>query len=180
MNPICDGGKPLAPTRVVQAAARSSSQIQLHNQVIFLELAAAGQDPSARVDHEAVPVKHQLVLTADGITERQVTTVVEATCPQDLFAFRALPSLIRRCGDVHKHLGSAIHHRALRRPARIPEVLADRHADPDTVHVQNQRVCAGCEVSLFIEHAVIGQVALSVDGSDLPPRNHGRRVKEVI
>ena len=59
----------------------------------------------------------------------------------------------------------------LARHARIPDVLTDRDADLYAVKLEHRgRAVAGIEDALFVEHAIIGQLALVIAALDGPAR----------
>jgi hypothetical protein len=52
--------------------------------------------------------------------------------------------------------------------------------DRDAVELEERRLGAGLEVALLVEHAVVGQEHLAVDGPDLAVGQHGGRVVDVV
>ena len=53
------------------------------------------------------------------------------------------------------------------RRARVPDVLADRQPDAHAADLDQRRRVAGLEVAALVEHAVVRQQDLAVDGADL-------------
>ncbi len=62
---------------------------------------------------------------------------------------------------------------------RSPDVLADRHADPDAAKGDRPRRRPGAEHALLVKHPVIRQIDLEANRLDAAPRNQRRRVVEL-
>jgi hypothetical protein len=87
--------------------------------------------------------------------------------------------VIGRGREVHDHLGAGkgLGHR---RGARLPDVLADGEAQGDAIQLEHARLGARLEVALLVEHAVVGQEHLAVDGRHLAVHEHRRAVVDVL
>src|SRR5215472_4757259 len=59
---------------------------------------------------------------------------------------------------------------------RLPDVLAYEEPGSEAAAVDDRRLVAGVEVALLVEHLVVGELGLAMDGRDLASRNERRRV----
>ena len=125
-----------------------------------------------------MPVEDQLVLSADRIAEGDEARIVERPHAQHLLALSVLADVERRRRDVRDQLRAAQREVGRRRP-RLPDVLADRRADAHVAEAQEKEVVARREVAVFVEDAVVRQVALAVDTPHLAVLEHVARVVEV-
>ena len=169
----------LPPPRVMEPAALGREDVEVDHQQVLLELGAAGHDPPRGVDDEAVPVEDQLVLAPDGVAEGHEAAVVGRPLGEHAFPLDALAPVVRRAGQVDEDHRAAVDRRPAARPPRIPQVLADGDADADAAEVDGEGGVAPGEVPLLVEHRVVRQEVLSIDGGDLAAREHRGRVVEV-
>ena len=61
----------------------------------------------------------------------------------------------------------------------LPDVLADGGADQRLADPQQEKLPAGLEVAILVEHAVVRQEPLVVDGLDLAVGADGTGVEEI-
>ena len=160
-------GAGLPPPRVVEAPPGGGDGVEVDHQEVFFELRAAGEDPPAGVDDEAVAVEDQLVLAPDGVAEGHEAAVVGRPLRQHPFPLDALPPVIRRAGEVDQNHRAAVDRRPPARSPRVPEVLADGDAGADAPEVEGQRRVAPGEVPLLVEDRVVRQEVFPVDAGDL-------------
>jgi hypothetical protein len=98
---------------------------------------------------------------------------------QHAFTLGKLACVIRRRIQVHHQLrasSSLLGYRTVRRP----RVFADRDTHLHTSHFE-QRGGSGArsEITLLVEHAIVGQQALVVDAGHLSSMTHCRRVVQI-
>jgi hypothetical protein len=139
---------------------------------MFPELGSTGHDPAARVQHEAPAVEDQFVLAADQVAVGGGRAAFADPVPQDLRADEDLSGVVGAGGHVDEQPGPA----AGRLPggaAGDPDVLANGDGDQGARDLQQQGVFARDEISFFVEHAVVGEVALAVEGSHAPAVEEG-------
>ena len=123
-------------------------------------------------------VEDELVLAADEVAERQVRRVVPRPGDQHLLAVLGLADVERRGGEVHDQLRAG-EREVGRGRAGLPDVLADRRADEHVAAAEQDELSAGGEVAVLVEDAVVREVVLAIDASQLPVREHGARVREI-
>ena len=61
-----------------------------------------------------------------------------------------------------------------------PNVFADGQADPKAFEGARQRALTGYEIAIFVEHAIIGKPAFSIDGANAPAFHPRRRVVQAV
>jgi hypothetical protein len=86
--------------------------------------------------------------------------------------------VVGRAVDVDDDIGAGVSER-LGRAFRVPDVLADAHADLGAGDGEELDLIAGAEVALLIEDAVVGQELLVVDAGDLAFVEDGGGVVDV-
>jgi len=94
-------------------------------------------------------------------------------------ALGALAGVVGRGREVDQHL-SAREGQGGGRGTRLPEVLADGEAHPQAVALEDPRPGPGLEVASLVEHPVVGQVHLVIDGRHLAVREDRRGVVDVV
>ena len=90
-----------------------------------------------------------------------------------------LPRVVRRRGGVEDQRRAGQRLVGGRRAGR-PDVLADRQAEPRVAELEHRAALADLEVALLVEHAVVRQHRLAVDGLQLALGEHGERVVDVV
>src|SRR3972149_6458513 len=83
------------------------------------------------------------------------------------------PGVMRRAVDVDYDGNARVR---VERRARLPRVLAYRHAKVRGRDAYRARRLAWCEVPLLVEHAVVGELHLVVASGDRAPLEEARRV----
>jgi predicted amidohydrolase len=161
-----DEGTVLARERpaahVAQAPSDRSDRVDVDHEQLLLEPGRAGDDVTFDVENDRVTVEDQLVLAADRVAERDEAQVVGRPYLQHLFALTVLADVERRGRDVRNQL-CAREREVGRRWPGLPHVLADRGADHDVAEAEQHEVVARREIPVFVEDAVVRQVALAVD-----------------
>ncbi len=120
------------------------------------------------IDRVGAAIKDQLVLPAHLVHEqvRHARLAPGGKGRVPLHLNRPPPG---RAIRHDQHVGARI--MQLARHARIPDVLTDRDADLYAVKLEHRgRAVAGIEDALFVEHAIIGQLALVIAALDGPAR----------
>src|SRR5581483_10702524 len=120
----------------------------------------------------------ELVLSTDGVAERDVRVRVARARAEHLLALAILADVEGRRGDVHEQLRAG-EREVGRRRAWLPHVLADGDADERVAVLEQVQVVAGREVAELVEDAVVGQEALLHERLQLAPAADGARVVEV-
>ena len=88
------------------------------------------------------------------------------------------PGMEGRAVDVDDYLGAGIPLNG-DGPHRIPDVLADAHADSGAVDGVNRANVSPAEVTVFVENPVVGQVHLAVGVNEPAVIPHGGGVGDV-
>ena len=131
---------------------------------------------AVRVQGERAALEHEFVLAADLVEIDHRQPALDHARNRDALADRELVALVRRGvgnqEDFAAGLGDAFD------GLRPPDVLADRHADPDAAKRQRPGRRAGAEHPLLVEHAVIRQIDLEAHRLDAPARQQGDGVVE--
>ena len=163
---------------VPQALAEDGSDVDIGNQQVFGHRRRPGHDRARGVEHAAVAVEDQLVLTPDGVGPDHERAGVHGSGRDHLLAGDALLRMEGGPVDVDQHLGAELRLEG-DRSRRIPGVLTDRDAQPDTVDGEDRALAAGTEVALLVEHAVVRQVDLVVHPAEVAVAGHEGRVVDV-
>src|SRR5262249_30889650 len=132
------------------------------NQVLFKRLAAP-DDVTRLVDHQAVAVKDQLVLTADQIAVGESHGVIFGPRAEHALAIGALIRMEGGSRDIDDQVSIARKRLHQRRTARIPDILADINADPGLAQKVNGTASARLKVTFLIKDAVVRQERLVVN-----------------
>ena len=167
-----------AAAHVAQPAADRRDRVDVDDEQLLLEPGGPREHLALVVEHDRVPVEDQLVLSADRVAERDEARVVARAHLQHLLALAVLADVERRRRDVRDQL-RAREREVGRRRAGLPDVLADRRPDEHVAEAQQEEVVARREVAVFVEDAVVRQVALAVDAAHLAVREHEAGVEEV-
>ena len=168
-----------APPNVAKPAADHRLGLDVDDEQRLLESRRARDDLALVVEDARVPVEDQLVLAADGVAERDEGRVVARARHEHLLALDLASDMERRRADVHEQLRAG-EREIGRRRSRLPHVLADRQADERVAELEQHEVAARREVPILVEHAVVRQEALAVDGLHLAVRADGARVEEIL
>ena len=131
------------------------------------------------VDQQRVAVEDQLVLAADEVAERDGGQVVAGALDQHPLALDALARVVRGRGRVEDQHRAGERLVGGRRAGR-PDVLADRQAEARAAEVEHRAALADLEVALLVEHAVVREHGLAVDGLELAVGEHRERVVDVV
>ncbi len=91
---------------VSQPSGYGGRGIDVGDQQCLLERRGARDDLAVLVDHERVTVEDELVLTPDGVDERDPAHVVASARRQHLLALAPLPEVERRRGHVRDYMGA--------------------------------------------------------------------------
>ena len=166
------------PPNVAQPPPDRLLRLDVDHEQRLLEPRSARKHLALVVEHDRVPVEHELVLRADGVDERDVANVVARTRLEHLLALPLLADVERRRRDVHDQLRTCQREVGRGRP-RLPDVLADRRPDERVAVLEQDEITAGREVAVLVEHAVVRKEPLAVERLHLAGRAHGARVVEV-
>ena len=164
----------------MEAAPCGADRIDVDDEEVLLELRAARHDLAGRVDHQAVPVEHQFVLSAHGVAEGDEATVVRCPLPEHPLTLDTLAPMIGRPGQVDDELRAASDGRPLAGSTGIPEVLANRHPNPHAGQVDHHGIVASSKVSLFVEDGVVGQEMFPVGRGHRAVGQHCGRIVQVL
>ena len=111
------------------------------------------------VEHHGVAVEDQLVLAADRVAQRDEARVVARAGDEHLLALAVLVEVERRRRDVQQQLRAG-EREVGRGRARLPDVLADRHARERLAVLEQEQVAPLREVARLVEDAVVGRKRL--------------------
>ena len=151
--------------------------VEVDDEQSLLEAGRSGDDLALGVEDERVPVEDELVLAADGVAEDERAAVVPRPRREHLLALRVLADVERRRGEVDEDLRACLGALDGGR-AGLPDVLADRQSESRLAVLEQHDVRAGLEVALLVEHAVVRQQPLAVDGTHVAVGAHEARVVE--
>ena len=164
---------------VQQALAVHGVDVQVDDQQVLHELRGAGDHLTVGVEHHGPAVEHQLVLATDLVHVHQRARRVGGAGGHEPLPERQLALGVGRSVEVHDELGAAVG-LVEDGPRRVPRVLADAHPHPNPAHrPQAGGLPAVGEVALFVEHGVVGQVALVVHPAHLAVGAHRGCVPQV-
>ena len=161
--------RPLA--RVAQPRGQRRLQVDGADDERLLELRRAHEHAALVVEQQRVAVEQQLVLAADHVAEGDRAQVVARALDQHPLALAALARVIRGGGGVQHQRRAG---QSLVREGRAgrPDVLADGQAQPRVAELQHGAALADLEVALLVEHAVVREHRLAVDGLQLALGQH--------
>ena len=125
-----------------------------------------------------MPVEDELVLAADEVAEDEWQAVATGPFREHRSAALRLADVVRRCGEVDEKLRAGCGE--VGGGARLPDVLADRHADAQAAERQHEPVGARLEVALLVEDAVVGEEPLPVERPQLAPDADGTCVRQPL
>ncbi len=163
----------------METLAEDGIKVELGDDQVFYKGRAASDNVSMLLDHEALAVENEFVLTANEITVGDKRGVVGSARCQETFAGCALAFMIRRGGNVDDQLGVTVDGLIVERSAWVPEVFANVYGELQAAPIEHLPAMTGREVALFVEHAVVGQVTLAVNADELAVMQHGRGVEEI-
>ena len=86
--------------------------------------------------------------------------------------------MVRRRGDVHQELCAA-KREIRRRRAGLPHVFANSRTDQRLSELEQDEIASRCEVTVFVEDAVVRKEALAIDRFHFPARADGACVEEI-
>ena len=148
---------------------------ELPQQEVVGELAGAGDNGPGGVHDEAAAVEDELVLGSDQVAEGDRHAVGAGAVGEHRLSLGALATQVRGARWVDDELGAGLGLEGGRR-AGLPDVLADREPHAHARDVDQLRLRARLEVADLVEHAVVGQPVLAVDGLDHTVAQHGQGV----
>jgi hypothetical protein len=154
-------------------------QVQVADQQLLLELAAARQQVAARVEHHAPAVEDELVLAAHRVQVAEKDGAVTGPSGEHSLAELALAAVERGGSDGDNDFGAS-ETLAAGRITGVPDILADREPDPGSGHAEDRRLRAGLEVAVLVEDAVVGKILLAIDAGQPAIAHDGGRVVDVI
>ena len=173
---------PLALERPSPHVAQSTPdrllRLDVDDEQRFLEPRRAREHLALVVEHDRVPVEHELVLRAHRVDERDVADVVAGAGLEHLLALALLADVERRRRDVDDQLGACQREVGRRRP-RLPDVLAHGRPDEHLAVLEQEQVAARGEVAVLVEDAVVRKEPLAVDRLHLAAGADRARVVEV-
>jgi hypothetical protein len=165
--------------RIEQSRAEGRSQRQVDDLDRLAVLRQPGDEVAGVVDDERGAVEDQLVLAAHLVDVDDRGVGVLGTRGDHPLTLGLASTEVRRRVGQHDQLGATgalLEDRSPRRPG----VLAHRDADPRAGDlVELERLGAGREVPLFVEHGVVGEQALVVAADDPSLGAHGGGVAQV-
>ena len=125
----------------------------------FLELAHLKCERLVTIEGKARAVEDQFVLTTELIGEDQRQACLDHLAQRHLMAHVDFPPVIGRAIRHEQDFGAGLSQRFADAEI-VPDLLADRHADPHAAKIDRPRHLAFDENALLIELAVIGQINL--------------------
>ena len=174
----CSAARQLAMAGLPAAARSRRGEVDVADQQLLLELRGTGQQRAGVIDDERMAVEDEFILAADQRAEGERGGVLAGALAHHLLALAALAGVVGGGGEVHDQ------RRARQRKVRagrsgLPDVLADRDPDAVLAELDQTRHSAGLEVALLVEHAVVRQADLAVDGREATVSEHRGGVVDV-
>ena len=123
-------------------------------------------------------VEDELVLSADEVAECEVGARVASARHEHLLTALGLADVERRRREIHDQLRSR-EREVGRRRAWLPDVLADREPNGRLPDPEEDELTALREVAVLVEHAVVREEVLSVDGLHASVGADGTPVREI-
>ncbi len=165
--------RPVGHRRIRAVPAARSARPGRHRQV-FGEHRQAHAHHALRIDGEGPAVEHQFVLAADLVDVDQRQAGFAGALARHLQPLGLRGAAERRTVGHQNDLGPL----GLQLGARAapPDILADRHADLHAAEIEQARLRARREDTLFVEHAIVGQVQLERNAAHLAAVDQGDRV----
>ncbi len=131
----------------------------------------AHDDAAVGIHDEGVAFEYQLILPAHHVHVGKRQTDITCPDPRDVLALTLLVQFVWRGIDHDEKLGTVGAGELGR--LRLPDVLADEHADPEALAVHYGGLRSRLEIALLVEHLVVGELRLAVDSGNDSPRNEG-------
>ncbi len=135
----------------------------------------AYRDLALGIQHQRTAVEHQLVLAADGVDVDHRPARLAGTGGEQPLALGGLVEMERRGVERDQDIGAGL--RRLPDRGAIPQILADQDAEPRAGVLDHQRLGAGLEVTILVEHLIVGQRLLGVL---TPPFSSQQHAGEVV
>ncbi|MGY4332076.1 hypothetical protein ACVWWG_006493 [Bradyrhizobium sp. LB7.2] len=136
----------------------------------FRERRQLRRERKIAVEREGSTVKHQLVLAANLVEIDQRQTALGDARDRNRQTHVGLVAgvgrAVRHQNDLDAGLGQRLDHVLVILGLFQPDVLADRHTDPNAAHGHRPRGGAARKQPLLVEHAVIRQVAFEAKRGD--------------
>ncbi|MNC06351.1 hypothetical protein D3C75_538600 [compost metagenome] len=117
------------------------------------------------VEHLGATIEDQLILTTDLIEVNQRQTGLLAALCHQLAADPGFLLIIRGGIDGEQQLGTGRLCRECR--ARLPQIFADKQPQLVATERHHAGIAGRGEVTLLVEHPVVGQILLEVAGDEL-------------
>ena len=165
--------------RIEQPLAEDGQHVEVDDHRVLDELRRARDEHAVAVEHERRAVEDELVLPADLVHVDERARRVGGPRGQHALALAEPVGVVRRRVDVEHELGATrglLGDRAVRNPRVFADGDAHLHARDLEEH---ERVGAGGEVALLVEHRVVGEMALVIRALHAAAGTHGRRVVEI-
>ncbi len=167
---------------------RDARPVEVDDDEVLLEERGAGPDAAASVEGHRPAVEDQLVVPADEVHVDHGDAPVASEPREHPSPQAGLPLGERRGRDVDDQVGPARQERLSRVVAIetalaeevlvVPEVLADREADPPAAEPDEGRGLRGLEVAHLVEDVVGREEALPGNGGGPAVPQEDRRVEQ--
>ena len=168
----------LAAADVAKAPPERERRVDVDDEEVLVEAGRPSEYLSGVVEHDRVPVEHQLVLAADEVAEREERARVSGARHEHLLALFGLADVEGRRRQVDEELSAGEREIGCGRP-RLPDVLADRRPDQSVAEAQEKEVATLGEVAVLVEDAVVREELLPVEAAYLAPRTDGACIREI-
>jgi hypothetical protein len=155
-----------AATKVAQSPPDHLLRLDVDDEQSLLEAGRASEHGALVVQHARVSVEDELVLAAYRVAERDEARVVSRARHEHLLTLVRSAHVEGRSRQIHDQLGAREREIGRGRPG-LPQVLAHRDADECLAVLEQDQIPARREVPVLVEHSVVGEEALAVDGLDL-------------
>ena len=158
-----DGVEVRAGERGVEFGRADGVGVDVDDEEGVAELGGAGDEAAVGAEHDALAVEDEFVLPAYDVDVCDEKAVLRRALGEHRAPLSAASAVVGRGGDVDHGLGAGEPlHRG--RARVVPDVFADVDADVDAPDGEHGALVAALEVPLLVEHAVVGEEDLVVDG----------------
>src|SRR5262245_36158213 len=155
-------------------------QIKVHNNQIFFKLFSSRDELPVFVEHEAVAIENKFVLTTNKVVVSDDDRVIGGASSKHALTPLTFSSVIRRRENTDNDFGADRQCQLEYTTIRIPDVLANTHADSCSIQLKDGAAIARLKVSKFIEDSVIRQINLVICRDEFAVLRNGRRIENIV
>ena len=149
-----------------------------HIKRVFSKAERSARQAALALQRKRAPLKHHFVLATHhvGIDQRQADR--QHTRSHGFFTLGGFALVKRRGVQHHQKLCPVV--AGVQRGLLEPSVFANEQTNAHTLHREHAGVVAGFEITAFIKHLVVGQLALGITGHQMAFTKHRGHVEAVL